>query len=46
MSDFYPNDPYLSTLAQVFPIAAVTYLPGQRDATQHGKVAELGSAQF
>ena len=26
--------PYLPTLAQVFPIAAVTYLPGQRDATQ------------
>jgi hypothetical protein len=25
--------PYLPTLAQVFPIAAVTYLPGQRDAT-------------
>jgi hypothetical protein len=25
--------PYLPTLAQVFAIAAVTYLPGQRDAT-------------
>ena len=25
--------PYLPTLAQVFPIAAVTYVPGQRDAT-------------
>ena len=31
--------PYLPTLAQVFPIAAVTYLPGQRDATQSAQRA-------
>jgi hypothetical protein len=31
MSLFSPF--YIPTLAQVFPIAAVTYLPGQRDAT-------------
>ena len=29
-----PPRPHLPTLAQVFPIAAVTYVPGQRDATQ------------